>query len=144
MPNLSTDGQENATFGAKNTNPHATISKPDNRTPDNMSNRLMTTLDTFYRASHVLVDWVLLTWTWDVPPTWLGSKVAAVADHQPGELPKSKSIQPRSTRTRDTLYVSVIISNRNCTSVYYVPTCISYFGPYPSEKKQTSRVVVQF
>ena len=25
MPNLSTDGQENATFGAKNTNPHAAI-----------------------------------------------------------------------------------------------------------------------
>ena len=28
LPNLSTDGQENASFGAKNTNPHTTISKP--------------------------------------------------------------------------------------------------------------------
>ena len=28
LPNLSTDGQENATFGAKNTNPHTAISKP--------------------------------------------------------------------------------------------------------------------
>ena len=27
-----------------------------------------------YRASHVLVDWVLLTWIWDVPPPCLGSK----------------------------------------------------------------------
>ena len=29
LPNLSTDGQENATFGAKNTNPQTAISKPD-------------------------------------------------------------------------------------------------------------------
>ena len=29
LPNLSTDGQENATFEAKNTNPHAPIPKPD-------------------------------------------------------------------------------------------------------------------
>ena len=28
LPNLSTDGQENATFEAKNTNPHAPIPKP--------------------------------------------------------------------------------------------------------------------
>ena len=28
LPNLSTDGQENATFEAKNTNPHALIPKP--------------------------------------------------------------------------------------------------------------------
>ena len=28
LPNLSRDGQENATFGAKNTNPHTAISKP--------------------------------------------------------------------------------------------------------------------
>ena len=28
LPNLSTDGQENASFGAKNTNPHTAISKP--------------------------------------------------------------------------------------------------------------------
>ena len=27
-----------------------------------------------YRASHVLVDWVLLTWIWDVPPPCLGSR----------------------------------------------------------------------
>ena len=29
LPNLSTDGQENATFGAKNTNTITAISKPD-------------------------------------------------------------------------------------------------------------------
>ena len=23
-----------------------------------------------YRASHVLEDWVLLTWIWNVPPPW--------------------------------------------------------------------------
>ena len=28
LPNLSTDGQENTTFEAKNTNPHALIPKP--------------------------------------------------------------------------------------------------------------------
>ena len=28
LPNLSTDGQDNATFEAKNTNPHALIHKP--------------------------------------------------------------------------------------------------------------------
>ena len=28
LPNLSTDGQENAIFGTKNTNPHTPISKP--------------------------------------------------------------------------------------------------------------------
>ena len=28
-----------------------------------------------YRASHVLVDWVLLTWIWDVPPPCLGSRL---------------------------------------------------------------------
>ena len=28
LPNLSTDSQQNATFGAKNTNPHTAISKP--------------------------------------------------------------------------------------------------------------------
>ena len=27
-----------------------------------------------YRASHVLVDWVLLTWIWDVPLPCLGSR----------------------------------------------------------------------
>ena len=27
-----------------------------------------------YRASHVLVDWVLLTWIWDVPPPCLGGR----------------------------------------------------------------------
>ena len=27
-----------------------------------------------YRASHVLLDWVLLTWIWDVPPPCLGSR----------------------------------------------------------------------
>ena len=27
-----------------------------------------------YRASHVLVHWVLLTWIWDVPPSCLGSR----------------------------------------------------------------------
>ena len=27
-----------------------------------------------YRASHVLVDWVMLTWIWDVPPPCLGSR----------------------------------------------------------------------
>ena len=27
-----------------------------------------------YRASHVLEDWVLLTWIWDVPPSCLGSR----------------------------------------------------------------------
>ena len=26
------------------------------------------------RASHVLVDWVLLTWIWNVPPSCLGSR----------------------------------------------------------------------
>ena len=30
LPNLSTDGQENATFEAKNTNPHAAIPRPAN------------------------------------------------------------------------------------------------------------------
>ena len=30
--------------------------------------------DPSYRASHVLVDWVLLTWIWDVPPPCLGSR----------------------------------------------------------------------
>ena len=32
MQNLSTDGQENATFGAKNTNPITAISKPAQNT----------------------------------------------------------------------------------------------------------------
>ena len=27
-----------------------------------------------YRASHVLLDWVLLTLIWDVPPSCLGSR----------------------------------------------------------------------
>ena len=27
-----------------------------------------------YRAFHVLVDWVLLTWIWDVPQSCLGSR----------------------------------------------------------------------
>ena len=27
-----------------------------------------------YRASHVLEDWVLLTWIWNVPPPYLGSR----------------------------------------------------------------------
>ena len=27
-----------------------------------------------YRASHVLEDWVLLTWIWVVPPVCLGSR----------------------------------------------------------------------
>ena len=27
-----------------------------------------------YRASHVLEDWVLLTWIWNVPSPCLGSK----------------------------------------------------------------------
>ena len=62
-------------------------------------------LHCFYRASHVLVDWVLLTWIWDVPTTLLGQLVATVAAHQPGELPKSRSTQPGSTRTWDALYV---------------------------------------
>ena len=30
--------------------------------------------DSNYRASHVLVDWVLLTWIWDVPPPCFGSR----------------------------------------------------------------------
>ena len=29
--------------------------------------------EVIYRASHVLEDWVLLTWIWDVPPSCLGS-----------------------------------------------------------------------
>ena len=33
LPNLSTDGQENTTFEAKNTNPHALIPKPVNAIP---------------------------------------------------------------------------------------------------------------
>ena len=28
----------------------------------------------YYRASHVLEDWVLLTWIWNVPPSCLGSR----------------------------------------------------------------------
>ena len=36
--------------------------------------------------------------------TLLGQLVATVAAHQPGELPKSKSTQDRSTRTWDALY----------------------------------------
>ena len=31
LPNLSTDGQENATYEAKNTKPHAPIPKPANK-----------------------------------------------------------------------------------------------------------------
>ena len=27
-----------------------------------------------YKASHVLIDWVLLTWIWNVPPPCLGSR----------------------------------------------------------------------
>ena len=27
-----------------------------------------------YRVSHVLEDWVLLTWIWNVPPPCLGSR----------------------------------------------------------------------
>ena len=38
-------------------------------------------------------------------PAW--AEVATVAAHQPGELPKSKSTQPRSTRTWDALYVQM-------------------------------------
>ena len=41
LPNLSTDGQENATFGAKNTNPITTISKSGHDTtvgiPENVT-----------------------------------------------------------------------------------------------------------
>ena len=35
----------------------------------------------------------------------LGQQIATVAAHQPGELPKSKSTQPRSARTWDALYI---------------------------------------
>ena len=57
-----------------------------------------------YRASHVLADWVLLTWIWGVPPGWWAATVATYCTSRMVEHPKSKSTQPRSSRTWDALY----------------------------------------
>ena len=50
LPNLSTDGQENATFGAKNTNPQTAISKPVHVTCQNVGECRDAIVDTGYKA----------------------------------------------------------------------------------------------
>ena len=56
-----------------------------------------------YRVTHLLADWVGLTWIWDVPLFCLGSTAAAVQPiaQRPVEHPKSKSTQPTSVRRWD-------------------------------------------
>ena len=66
--------------------------------------------------THLLADWVGLTWIWDVPQSCLGSTAAAV---QPNGL-WTNSTQPRSARRWVTQYrsctahVSLTVENVNC------------------------------
>ena len=79
-----------------------------------MSEHTQSIFEQLYRASHVLVDWVLLTWISSVPLSarlclgwWDFGRSGWVAG-QDGGTKKSKSIQPRSTRTWNALLIGKI------------------------------------
>ena len=52
LPNLSADGKENATFEAKNTNPHAPIPKPGCMLPSDVSGKIFCTFAIVGYAIH--------------------------------------------------------------------------------------------